>query len=535
MPFPNEHSARLKNPDKYMRIRRQNNKFGSGIHAIFGVLKSGKTELQAIRFSKSKFTIERVRKWLKENDYKAISVEKVSKDSLDTKDVCRFDYNVIKDEHIDENTGFLIIPGYATRSGIFTYQMADGLIVKELRSPEEVFSQESMSTLSNKPVTNDHPSEGFVNIDNAKELMVGHTSEKVEKDSDHIKTNITINDKTAIDAISAGKKELSCGYKCDLEWTSGEFNGEKYDAIQRNIRYNHVALVHRGRAGATASLKFDSYDARMIEDKDGKMNKKENEDTDLSHRELRNSLSLLLPEDSWINEVFDNYFVYENNDELLKQYYTVKDNGEIMFIDSPQKVVKVVSFEKIDKEAKMKIKIDDKELEVSKEVHDSVTNLISKLDTLEKNVKTLSDEKEKLEAKKDSLESELKSKQDQKLDEEEINKRVASRMDVYDVAKKVCSKEIVEKLDSMSDVEIKKEVVKAKHADIKIDEKNDVYIDARFDIIKECLSKKDGTSDLGNSILYSSGKEASSAEKARLDSLEKSKNAYKQPLSINLK
>jgi len=78
MPYPNEHAARLNNPDKYKRVRRVNNKFGPGIHAIFGFTGSkqdGGGELQAIRFDRSKYTPKQARKWLKEHDYKAMLEE----------------------------------------------------------------------------------------------------------------------------------------------------------------------------------------------------------------------------------------------------------------------------------------------------------------------------------------------------------------------------------------------------------------------------------------------------------------------------
>ncbi|MCX7015414.1 MAG: alpha/beta hydrolase fold domain-containing protein, partial [Candidatus Sumerlaeota bacterium] len=55
-------------------------------------------------------------------------------------------------------------------------------------------------------------------------------------------------------AIEAGKTALSCGYTCDLEHTPGNWMGIKYDAIQRNIRYNHMAVVKAGRAGDAAKL-----------------------------------------------------------------------------------------------------------------------------------------------------------------------------------------------------------------------------------------------------------------------------------------
>lgn len=69
-PYPNEHACRLEDPGKYIRIRRQNNKFGQGIHAIWGVQGGGKpVELQAIRFSKEKFTAAEARAWCKEHKY----------------------------------------------------------------------------------------------------------------------------------------------------------------------------------------------------------------------------------------------------------------------------------------------------------------------------------------------------------------------------------------------------------------------------------------------------------------------------------
>lgn len=41
MPYPNEHAARLVDPEKFDpdSFRRVNDKFGDGIHAIFGKLK----------------------------------------------------------------------------------------------------------------------------------------------------------------------------------------------------------------------------------------------------------------------------------------------------------------------------------------------------------------------------------------------------------------------------------------------------------------------------------------------------------------
>lgn len=76
-PYPNEHAARLQPPDKYDEFRRQNDKFGDGIHAIWGIIVGPprKSELQAIRFDAKKFTVAEAKAWLKEHDYKPIAFE----------------------------------------------------------------------------------------------------------------------------------------------------------------------------------------------------------------------------------------------------------------------------------------------------------------------------------------------------------------------------------------------------------------------------------------------------------------------------
>ncbi len=78
MPFQNEHSARLKSPGQFKRFRRQNDKFGSGIDAIWGIkVKDGKevVELQAIRFDKNKFTTAQARQWLRDKKISFIQFE----------------------------------------------------------------------------------------------------------------------------------------------------------------------------------------------------------------------------------------------------------------------------------------------------------------------------------------------------------------------------------------------------------------------------------------------------------------------------
>jgi len=76
-PYPNEHAARLTNPNQYDRIRRVNDEFGAGIDAIYGI-KDETAELQAIRFDADRFTPAEAREWLSENDYSPMEFEEAT-------------------------------------------------------------------------------------------------------------------------------------------------------------------------------------------------------------------------------------------------------------------------------------------------------------------------------------------------------------------------------------------------------------------------------------------------------------------------
>ena len=156
--------------------------------------------------------------------------------------------------------GFVRAEGYLTRSGIFVYRDAQGRTVRELRPPEEVMHPDSLASFGLMPVTNEHPSE-LLTADNAKEYQVGTVSESVVAEGDKVRAALMITDAQAIEALDAGKSELSCGYTADLVQEAGVWQGQPYDAIQRNIRGNHVALVDAGRAGPACSIRMDAAGA----------------------------------------------------------------------------------------------------------------------------------------------------------------------------------------------------------------------------------------------------------------------------------
>jgi hypothetical protein len=86
---------------------------------------------------------------------------------------------------------------------------------------------------------------------------VGQTGENAKIDGKHILVPFTVTHSRAIESVKSGKRELSLGYLCETVPEAGEYNGQPYDSRQVNIRYNHLAIVDRARAGGAARINMD--------------------------------------------------------------------------------------------------------------------------------------------------------------------------------------------------------------------------------------------------------------------------------------
>lgn len=159
---------------------------------------------------------------------------------------------------LTENENYLIATVYATRRGVFDYYQNDKLY-REYRSEEEVFKVDSMNTLKHQPITRLHPQK-MLSSKNSSQHIKGIVLEDVSREGDYIKATVKVMDQALIDEILTGKlTELSCGYNCEVVDKSGVTDrNEQYDGIQKNIVYNHLAVVPKGRAGANVRFKLDS-------------------------------------------------------------------------------------------------------------------------------------------------------------------------------------------------------------------------------------------------------------------------------------
>ncbi|MDO9487494.1 MAG: DUF2213 domain-containing protein, partial [Sphingomonadaceae bacterium] len=153
--------------------------------------------------------------------------------------------------------GYMVAIARIARTGIQCYRAAElGLadraaddVVRVYRPAEEVFAPDAMASLAHRPMTIDHPPEP-VTAANWKRHAIGATGGDVARDGDTIRVPLTLMDAAAIADVRAGKRELSVGYSCELVIEDGTTpEGEPYDAVQRSIRGNHVAVCAIARGG----------------------------------------------------------------------------------------------------------------------------------------------------------------------------------------------------------------------------------------------------------------------------------------------
>jgi hypothetical protein len=335
--------------------------------------------------------------------------------------------------------GYIRAKAVVTRAGVFSYANADGSERKELRLPEDVFHSDAISTMRLIPVTNGHPHEKLVTAENAKRLAVGFTGDIVEQDGDHVLANLVITDAETVKIVKEqGRRELSLGYTVDLIPQEGEYNGERYDYKQTNIRYNHLALVDNARAGSAARIKLDGDDAVQIDGEKVMANK----------RKIK------------IDAI--DYMVDEPVAAYIERSRDRDKDGDV---DSDDHV---------------------------RHLEDNVRNLTDELERVRRELDMQKDELERarkerdmMAAERDSMKTagEMDSKDMMKKDSADFHKAVSERVKLIKTASAFLPNSEIERLDNASSMDIKKAVIKASKKHINLDGKSDVYTETMFDFI----------------------------------------------------
>lgn len=355
-----------------------------------------------------------------------------------------------------------------TRVGIFEYHNPDGTIRRELRLPEEVFAAESLASYKGKPVILTHEA-GMIDSDNVQQEQIGTILSEGMQDGDNVRAQIVIHDAESLDY---GLRELSLGYTQTPDETPGVWNGQPYDAIQRNIQINHLALVEKARAGEQARLNIDG------EEQGGNQMSKARKDG-------------LTPEE--ITRLVEEY--KQRQAQRMENTNPTADEGtnpDEQTTDEGEK----------DPVQEVKDRRDRRDASGDCETMDEASGVIAQQD---EDIQKLLDFIAQLQAKIDfdeaSAEEEVKTdgegeNAEANADEEEPQENPLNMdsIDAY-VNQKIELIRLGDKLnldgiETMKPMDAKKAIIKKVHPNIRLDGKDTAYINAMFDIAKESVGKR---------------------------------------------
>lgn len=379
----------------------------------------------------------------------------------------RFDSIPLSDTYFTPE-GYLIDNPILTRVGIFEYHNPDGTIRRELRLPEEVFAAESLASYKGKPVILTHEA-GLVDVDNVQQEHIGTILSEGIQDGDNVRAQIVIHDAESLDY---GLRELSLGYTQTPDETPGVWNGQPYDAIQRNIQINHLALVEKARAGEQARLNIDG------EEQGGNQMSKARKDgltpeeiarlvEEYKQRQAQRMENTNPTADEGTNP--DEQTTDEDEADPVKEVKDRRDrrdaSGDCETMD----------------EASGVIAQQDEDIQ---KLLDFIAQLQAKIDfdeaSAEEEVKT-DGERENAEANADEGEH-----QEDPLNMDSIDAYVNQKIELIRLGDKLN----MDGLDTMKPTEAKKAIIKKVHPNIRLDGKGSAYINAMFDIAKESIGKR---------------------------------------------
>ncbi|MDE2100262.1 MAG: DUF2213 domain-containing protein [Patescibacteria group bacterium] len=243
--------------------------------------------------------------------------------------------------HIDANGFIEIRDNPISKVGVFPYSGKSigapdpDRIYKVYRPEEELSNAETIESFKLLPWTDDHPDkllgpeeEGKRPVD--QKGTRGITGEQVYFKDGVLYANIKILSEYLKKLIDSGKKELSAGYQCVWDFTSGIWNGIQYDAIQRNIRGNHLALVDQGRMGPDVAVldhltfTFDAKELFMADE----AKKEEIEEKEMSLDDVMNWMKENGPKMRKMQDMVDKHFGAKDEEKDVEKEPAIKDEKE---------------------------------------------------------------------------------------------------------------------------------------------------------------------------------------------------------------
>lgn len=390
----------------------------------------------------------------------------------------RYDSGILSGPEKTEE-GYLRCWATIARTGVQTYRRSDGSEVVEYRPAEEVGKVDSLASFAGKAVTLEHPPE-LLSAENTGRYQVGFTDSEILFDGNYVKVRMTITDADAIASVENGMTpEVSAGYQVDLEPRSGVTpEGDRYDAVQRAIVGNHVALTRKGRAGSAVKVHLDSADAVAVPI-----------DPESKGQQPMAKITIAGAE-------------FEVSEAVAVAYTTAQR----------------------DDAAQQQQKLDT--------VEQSKTALEAQRDELQSKLDAANGTVDELKARVDGLTADLDELKNQRTDTADIDGLVAQRLSLIEKARPVLDSEF--EFSGKNDREIHEAVIKAVHGDeLDLSQRTDAYVEARFDAVVEMADVVDSSRGLRHSVATAL-REDSKGSKSKVDAsrmkyMEDMEGAWQKP------
>lgn len=274
-----------------------------------------------------------------------------------------------------EGREYLVVPMVILTEGV--HNGSDGPLYY---SPEEL--AKTPAIWNHKPVVVYHPERDGVGISacdptiitNRKVGVMMNTrfeKGKLKSEAWIEKARADVVDERILEAVNRNEMmEVSTGMFIDQEPVEGEWKGEKYAAVARNFRPDHLALLP-DKIGACSIA--DGAGFLRNEQKEGKkgislifhrvlehMGLAAPTENEMSHDNIRRALCEALsskyappgatssPYNYWIEDVYDDFFIYSYDGKLYRMDYTATDSGVTLGDKDPVQVQRVTEYRTVE-------------------------------------------------------------------------------------------------------------------------------------------------------------------------------------------
>lgn len=120
---------------------------------------------------------------------------------------------------------------------------------------DEISNSEALRSLEGMPiVAGDHT---WLTPDNIADYQMGQVAGAPFVENGAIFCNLLVTNTDAIEAIKNGKiGEISGAYRAETDFTNGLWNEKTYDAIQKGLRWNHIAVIPKGHGRGGSDVRI---------------------------------------------------------------------------------------------------------------------------------------------------------------------------------------------------------------------------------------------------------------------------------------